>query len=209
MSFRGSRWIFRAFVALLLSQVVAAQVKWTVPHLEGIGGVDRLGSGNTHLSAAEMQGLRGIVSGTIHKCLAYPGTYHHTASGLFNDLRIKRVNLGPDGKSGLAVQGAGLCMCSPTGNCALWIVAERPAGLAAVLQTWGIQSFAIQKTTSHGHFDVVLASHDSAWASDLSLYRFTGSYYRRSACAVMSYQGDHFRTRKEPEITPVPCRVVR
>lgn len=196
-------------VAILTTAALSlAQVKWTVPRLQELSWkTDQLRSGETALSPLERKALARITGRQIQGCLSDPGPGDpRTFKGNFENLRIKRVLLNSAGQHGLIVQASGVCMCGATGNCDFWLIAERPSGFDVVLQTIGIQSFEITTTTSNGYFDVVLGSHSSATDTDLSLYHYTGSYYRRSACAFMSYQGDHFQTLTVPSITPQSCR---
>lgn len=198
------------FLGALLMMVLPAascQVKWTVPQLEYLSwNTDQIGNGNTALSKAEKTELRQVTGRAIRECLRDPGPGEPTTfAGSFNQLRVKRVSLSSAGVSGLIVQGMGSCMCGATGNCDFWLIAERPGGYSVVLQTIGIEGFQIKRTTLNGYFNVILGMHDSATDTDLSLYHYTGTYYRRVGCALMSYLGPHWTVLKSPKIKPRPC----
>lgn len=207
-----NRYFRNLFLCVVLNMIwfpiASAQSKWVVPNLHFLDWKrDTIGGGKTPLSSSERKALVRITGRKIQGCLSDPGPDDpRTFKGNFENLRIKRVLLSRAGLHGLIVQASGVCMCGATGNCDFWLIAERQSGFDVVLQTIGIQSFEITNTTSTGYFDVVLGSHSSATDTDLSLYHYTGSYYRRAACAFMSYQGDHFQTLTVPSITPRSCR---
>lgn len=184
-----------------------SQTQWKVPNLIELTESDQIAKGRTPLPANELKFLHHVTAHAIAACAEDPGPGDaHTAAGLLGSLSAKRVPLNNSGEHGLIVQGWGACMCGAVGNCSFWLIAERSDGFKVVLQTFGIQTFQIEKTMSNGHFDVILGSHDSASATDLSLYHYTGKYYRRAACALMSYQDDNFQPLKVPTITSQSCR---
>jgi hypothetical protein len=191
----------------LAFSIASGQSHWAVPQLQVLGWkADRIGSGKTLLSPPERMAVARITGRDIGKCVSDSGPGgSKTFSGNFDNLRVERVLLSATALRGLIVQGSGDCMCGATGNCNFWLVAERPSGFDVVLQTIGIQSFEIRKTMSNGFFDVVLGAHDSATEADLSLYHYTGSYYRRAACALMSYEGPNWTVLKTPHVTPQKC----
>lgn len=204
----SAAWKFLCVVLIIfLLQTGSAQSRWSVPQLHELGWkADRIANGSTPLSSAERKAVAQIVGRDIRACLRDPGLDDPTTfEGYINSLRIKRIRLDDAGLSGLVVQGNGDCMCGATGNCNFWLIAERPSGFDVVLRTIGIQSFEIKKTMANGYFDVVLGSHDSATRTDLGLYHYTGTYYRRAACALMSYDGPNWTVLKTPHITPQKC----
>ena len=203
------RLVFLLLPLLFLSpRVATAQSAWAIPHLTELRwSSDRISQNRTALSTAEKAAVRKAASKAIRECVADPGPGDpRTAEGLFNSLRVRRVPLNVSGEQGVLVQGNGVCMCGAVGNCSFWLITEKASGYEVVLQTIGIQTFEIEKASSDGYFDVILGGHGSAWETDLSLYHYTGKYYRRGACALLSYQGDHFESLKVPKITPEPCR---
>lgn len=192
---------------ILVTGPVFSQTKWTVPNLSELTSRDQIEKNRTPLSAGELAFLRRATAHTVDQCVQDAGLEDpHTPAGHFEALRVRRVPLNSSGEQGLIVQGSGVCMCGAVGNCYFWLIAERPSGFEVVLQTYAVQTFAIENTTSNGHFDVILGSHDSATRTDLSLYDYTGKYYRRAACALLSYQDDNFQPLKVPMIEPQPCQ---
>lgn len=194
-------------VAVLATAGTAfAQAKRLVPHLSELGPGDQIRSGRTPLSRTERSALKHITGRAIRACLRDPGLEDPTTvAGYLESLTVHRVLLNDAGLHGLVVQGWGDCMCGATGNCDFWLVEERPSGFEVLLHTMGIQSFAIEKARTNGYFDVVLGTHDSATETDLGLYHYTGTYYRRATCALMSYNGPNWTVLKVPDITPQKC----
>jgi hypothetical protein len=105
--------------------------------------------------------------------------------------QIKAVDLGDNGVREFLAQGSGVGptpprLCSPTGNCDVWVF-------------------------SNGFHDLVLGQHGSATDQGLTLYQFDGSKYRHIACydANWSFLGKdgEYHTRKDPRITPVICGI--
>lgn len=73
------------------------------------------------------------------------------------------------------------CYCSPTGNCAVFVLAPRSRTFQILLEATSQSSVnVLQSSISHGHPDLVLTMHGSATESDERTYRFDGQRYRRT-----------------------------
>jgi hypothetical protein len=130
--------------------------------------------------------------------------------------RIKAVDLGDNGVREFLAQGSGVGptpprLCSPTGNCDVWVFRQNADRYTVILHRIATQNFTIQPTISNGFHDLVLGQHGSATEQGLTLYRFDGSKYRRISCydANWSFLGKdgEYHTRKYPRITPVICGI--
>ncbi|MGA8870549.1 MAG: hypothetical protein WA434_00975 [Candidatus Acidiferrales bacterium] len=97
-----------------------------------------------------------------------------------NDLDAHEVSLGSGGARILAIQGRGLCFCSPTGNCQLWIYRVKDGAYRELLGIGTVQLFGFVKSSAHGHPDLVAWSHGSATDYGVRLFRFNGYRYRNS-----------------------------
>ena len=183
-----------------------AQSRWVLPKLQELTNADAIGSGSAQLSTEEISLLKTLTSKIIANCFDYPGPGNpDTAMAAFRRMRVRRVPLGPQGDSGLVVQGFGACMCGAVGNCPLWVVGEQPHP-HATLHAVGIQSFAFQKSATADHFDLVLGSHDSAMVTDLQKFRFDGTLYKRTGCASLEWADPVGKALHPPRITSERCR---
>ncbi len=129
---------------------------------------------------------------------------------------VKAVDLGGNGVREFLGQGVGVGptpprLCSPTGNCDVWVFRQNGDKYSVILRRIATQSFTIQPTVTNGFHDLVLGQHGSATDTGLTLYRFDGSKYRRVACydAEWSFLGKDgkYHTRKEPRLTPTICSI--
>jgi hypothetical protein len=182
-----------------------AQSKSIVPELQELGQSESVGHNSVQLSAEEISLLKNLTRKIISVCVDDPGLGDaHTRSGMFSRIRVRRVSLTPKGDSGLVVQGSGVCMCGAVGNCPFWVIDEQPHP-NALLHAVGVQSFAIQKSSSADHFDLVLGSHDSAIAIYLQRFKFDGTRYRPSSCASLEWSDPVGNALHPPRITNQPC----
>lgn len=184
-----------------------AQTKWNIPQLHELDWkTDQIGSGKTKLSKSEVRILEDTAAHAIGICMSDPGPGDpHTAAGLFSELRIERVRIGPE-KRGILVQGSAVCMCGATGNCDFWLFDEDWNGIRLVLKTTAIQSFDFEKSISHGYFDLILGSHDSASERYLQQFQFDGNRYRRVGCAQLNYMDyNTMKALKTPSLGLTPC----
>jgi hypothetical protein len=182
-----------------------AQRAWVMPKLHEIPWTQTIGSGKVHLSAAETALLKRASRGVIAACVKDPGPWDpRTASGLFEHLRVERVEIAPDGQKALLVQGNGMCMCGAVGNCSFWLLSGGKSP-RVLLSAVGIEMFEIRKSRMGGYFDLMLASHDSASELFLQRFRFRRSKYENDGCALLDYADPVGRVYPEPRITPAPC----
>ncbi len=97
-----------------------------------------------------------------------------------NDLDAHEVSLGSGGARILAIQGRGLCFCSPTGNCQLWIYRVKDGAYRELLGIGTVRLFGFVKSSTHGYPDLVAWSHGSATDYGVRLFRFNGYRYKDS-----------------------------
>lgn len=100
-------------------------------------------------------------------------------------------------------------LCHSNANCPTWIYGRVGSRYQRLLNPWNIAWLEIKKTSTHGYRDIVAYRHGSAWRSDLTLYKFDGREYQRSACftrndGFLDRHGE-FRELKKPRITRVAC----
>ena len=122
-----------------------------------------------------------------------------------SDARIKYVALDSDGKSEVIVQAGDSTSCSPTGNCAFWILRWRGNSYFPLLRAEA-QTFTLQPSHTHGFLDIVLTRHGSAFESEVKVYRFDGESYQEGECYTAEWEklgaDGEFRKLKEPKLTP-------
>lgn len=192
-------------VVLLCVQGAFAQGAWVVPKLHEIPWTQTIGSGRVKLNAAEAALLRQVTRRVITACVRDPGPGDSkTARGLFEHLRVDRVGIGPGGEKALLVQGNAVCMCGAVGNCSFWLLSGGKSP-RVLLSAVGIEMYEIRKSGTGGHFDLMLASHDSASELFLQGFRFRRSKYEKDGCALLDYADPVGRVYPEPRITPAPC----
>jgi hypothetical protein len=88
------------------------------------------------------------------------------------------------------------CYCSPTGNCAVFVLAPRGRTFRVLLEGTSQNFVDILPSFSHGHPDLVLSMHDSATRSMDRTFRFDGKQYRQSECVY----------RNDTDGTTRPCQ---
>lgn len=100
------------------------------------------------------------------------------------------------------VQGYDSNLCGATGNCEAWVLSDD----YKVVLRGNAQTFKLLSTVHNGRADILTGLHDSAMASDLTRWRFNGSRYVRSSCALIEYEDLAAGRYKVPKITPRPCQ---
>jgi hypothetical protein len=122
---------------------------------------------------------------------------------------VAQVDLNSDGKPEFAVQGFNNYMCGASGNCSFWIYRKTEKGYEKILEADSVKQYNFRCPLGNGYCDVVTFTHDSAFDSSISVYRFDGDKYKIAECGERSYgyldkQG-HFHNRKQPLITLGKC----
>jgi len=121
------------------------------------------------------------------------------------DALVKIVDLNGDGTPEIIVQGSLDEGCSPTGNCRFWIFQKSGQEYKLLFYREAIQSFTIEKTSSHGFSDVAVATHDSATESTVRLLQYREGTYHEAACYDANWavlEGNTIHKLKEPRLTP-------
>jgi hypothetical protein len=118
------------------------------------------------------------------------------------ETRIAFLDLSGHGRNEVIAQGGA---CSPTGNCAFWVLQRKRDAYHVILSADSKQTFTVQPTKTNGFHDLVLGMHGSAFDAGLTLYKFDGSEYRDVDCyearwEVPDEKGE-FHHLKEPRIT--------
>ena len=125
--------------------------------------------------------------------------------------QIKIVHLGGRGHREVlasATDPSGF-LCSPTGNCVVWIFRQQGDKYSLILNRGAVQNFTIQPTITNGFHDIVLGQHGSATEQGLKLFRFDGSAYRLAACYEARWailENGEVHDLEQPQITPCQTR---
>lgn len=123
---------------------------------------------------------------------------------------IKVVNLNGKGQQEVLARAADSSgfLCSPTGNCEVWIFRQLGDQYSVILKRGAVQNFTIEPTITHGFHDIVLGQHGSATEQGLTLFRFDGLRYQIAGCyeanwTILGKDGE-VHDLDEPQITPCP-----
>jgi hypothetical protein len=103
--------------------------------------------------------------------------------------RVYEVSLGSKFGKALAVWGRSWCFCSPTGNCAFWVVRKVKSGFRILLRTDMVNDFGFLESTANGARDLITWSHGSASMAGASLFVFDGKQYVNICGWEEDYQG--------------------
>ncbi len=121
------------------------------------------------------------------------------------DTRIKLIDLNQSGTREVIAQS--MAGCGAVGNCSFWVFQKVSHGYKLLLDGYG-QTFTIQKESTNGFKDIVVASHSSATDSGLTLFRYREGRYREVGCYEANWAPIVNGARqelKEPQITPEAC----
>lgn len=193
---------------VFMGQSVQGQIVWKVPQFQVLSTHDQIRRSKTPITPAERRFITQMVAADFARCRKNPEPVDpKTLTAFVNDLRVRKVDLGPQGQRGLVIQGSSLCECSADGNCQFWILEERDGRLKLLLDG-GMEQFAVEPAQTGAYFDIVTGWHDSAFEQGLTRYRYSSHGYRPVGCALMSsagVRGSHWTVFKTPHITPEPC----
>lgn len=121
------------------------------------------------------------------------------------DTRIKMIDLNGDGTPEVVAQG--MSGCGATGNCSFWVFRKTGDHYELILNGYG-ETFTIQKESTNGFKDIVVASHSSATDSGVTLFRYKDGSYHEAGCYEANFAplDDGVRDdSKEPRMTPKGC----
>lgn len=121
------------------------------------------------------------------------------------DTRVKMINLSQSGSPQVVAQFDGFC--SGDGNCSLWFFQKTPRGYKLLIDAIG-QGFTIQKSSTNGYRDLVVAMHSSATDQWLKVYHYARGRYWRSACYDADWaplENGVIHQLKEPRVTADSC----
>lgn len=188
------------------AQSPAPRFHWDWRNSDELPGKERIGQ-STNFTAAERTGLIEALTSRPRSVEFKPEKEPESVA----QIRIRALDLGGNGTKEFAAQDSDDQYCSPTGNCDFWILRQDGDKFTVILHRIATQTFTVQSTLTNGFHDIVLGQHGSATETGLTLYRFDGSKYQRTACydanwTVLGKDGE-YHNRKEPRITPVICTV--
>lgn len=129
----------------------------------------------------------------------FQGESSATADRAILSFSAERIRLGS--MAALVVQPNGGELCSPTGNCSLWIIDL--ARNRIILDHGAVQGFGVVKASGQGIPKIVTRMHGSAFDSEQILWRFNGSRYEAKKCVDIQF--DENATNAPPATKPYPC----
>jgi len=182
---------------LLLTEFAFCQSAWTTAKTEELDEQSTIAG--MHFTPAQLEKLKQSTRNELAECKADP-FQGHSVESVFQQMRIKKVDLAPT-QTGYVIQASDVCMCGVVGNCSFWILDDN----FNVILKYKAQTFAIADSSTNGSRDIVLTLHSSATESIWSLYRFTGTYYRRVQCAFVDYAPTPDVILKKPDVAVLPC----
>jgi len=124
------------------------------------------------------------------------------------DVIAEPLDLNGDGVPELEVLAVDHLCHSPS-NCPVWIYRRAGARYERLLDAGNIAMLKAQQSFTHGYRDIMTTRYGGIMNSGLTLYKFDGREYRRSACfSERDYFYDRHRVLRElkkPRITRVLC----
>lgn len=159
---------------------------------------------------ATARGTRISIPAELKKLLrADPQDCLHPTQEEQTNFHAYRIKLNAKGDVGVAVRGRGTCFCSVTGNCTFWVFSGANSKYKMLLDTDMVQDFGFLRTETKGVRDFVVWSHDSAFRTPASLYRFDGERYQSACGWEEQYEVDDSErsqsTLKDPKIVGDTC----
>jgi hypothetical protein len=193
---------------LCLAQTPAKGFHWDWHTSEELTWKESISRSNT-LSPRERDGLIKAVASHLRPNMSSESEQDLRKAAA--QTRIKAVDLSGQGTREFVAQSVGDQSCSPTGNCEFWVLRQNGDKYSVILHRIATQTFAIQPTLTNGLHDLVLGQHGSATDTELTLYRFDGSKYRRVACydanwEILGKDGEYHQLKK-PRMTPTICQI--
>jgi len=122
---------------------------------------------------------------------------------MMGSFRAERLNLAS--APGLIVQPTGSELCGASGNCSFWVVDLRHHRV--VLNTVGVQSFAISTARATAMPAIITSSHASTYEQERIRWQFQGSSYQQESCATINTATDDGKPYPTPKVTPHPCPI--
>jgi len=116
----------------------------------------------------------------------------------------REVKADEDARSAYLAQPRDNCLCSPIGNCKVWVLVREADGLKVLLTASRIQPVEPLPTSHRGRPDIEASAHDSATESAHWVYQFDGAKYRRSSCSIRRYSDpdDPDKVLDKPKTSP-------
>ena len=133
-----------------------------------------------------------------------PSSAEDPSSQDLDQTEIEFVDLHRRGSHELIAHATGQYLCSPTGNCSLWVLRRDRKKYRVILEGTA-QTFTIQPTVTNGWHDIVLGMHGSAFETQLTLYKFDGTEYSRSACEMAIFPGREETKPESDKVRFIPC----
>lgn len=119
-------------------------------------------------------------------------------------LSAEAIDLGADHK-GMLVRGSGDCLCSPAGNCEVWVFEITGGAPTLLLRASAVQEITLQDSANNGYRDLVTSIRDSSGDSDISVYQFKGKEYRLKECLRRTWTDAQGHRLKQPRMAPRSC----
>ena len=119
-------------------------------------------------------------------------------------LSASAIDLG-GGHQGLVIRGHGECLCSPEGNCDVWVFESGGGAPALLLRASEVQEVTAQEPASNGYRGLLTSMRVSASVSDLFLYQFDGKEYRLKQCMRRAWTDARGRRLSRARLTPSSC----
>ncbi len=113
------------------------------------------------------------------------------------------IDLGA-GHHGMVVRGSGECLCSPAGNCEVWVF-ELGTKPTLLLRATAVQEVTLKDSASNGYRDLVTSVRSSSGDSDVSTYHFDGKEYRLKECMRRTWTDEQGRRLKQPRLIAGGC----
>jgi hypothetical protein len=196
------RWLGLSMSFFLVPAITGSQTAF--PHPMGEAGVHFEYLGKASTFQADKKAIMQLIfeDSDPAECVL-PG---QSAAQMIDNTRVARVALHDTGKTEILVQASDNCHCGATGNCDLWVVRRTQKGFEVLLEIQAVLEVSIEPSSTNGYRDLMTSTHESAFMTDLTLHKFDGKQYQKSACAEIEYRLQNDGTNsKTPTITAAEC----
>ncbi len=119
-------------------------------------------------------------------------------------LSADAIDLGA-GHPGMVVRGSGDCLCSPSGNCEVWVFEIADGAPRLLLRASAVQEVTTKESISNGYRDLMTSVPNTGGDSDLSIYQFDGKEYRLKDCLRRTWTDAQGRRLKQPRLLSRRC----
>jgi hypothetical protein len=190
------------FVLVVVSASIAQSFRWDWRQSRELTADQSLR--NASLTRLEKKSLAATIAGKLRPEMDdHPGIQSEMElQEAALNTRILVTDLNRDGQPEVVAQG--MAGCGATGNCPFWVFQKVSSGYMLLLDGFG-QTFTLQPNYTNGFRDIVVGTHDSAFESGLTVYRYDHGNYHDVSCYSASWVAEDDPSHRLAEPRIIPC----